>query len=80
MEYDEFCRTVALGKMTLAKERRVDTIWETAIDSVGCTMGETAFYEAQMMVDSLKQIRQAIKAVDDKLNMPVYSFPGIHIF
>jgi hypothetical protein len=79
MEYDEFCRTVSPGKMTLAKERRVGTIWKAAIDSVGCTMGEAASYEAQVMVDSLKQIRQRIQSVDDKLEdaclqLPEYTY------
>ena len=29
MEYDDFCRTVAPGKMTLARERRVGAIWRS---------------------------------------------------
>jgi len=75
MEYDEFCRTVVPGKMTLAKERRVGAIWRVAVNSVGCTMGEAASYEAQVMVDSLKQIRQTIKEVDDKLEDVCLQFP-----
>jgi transposase len=75
MEYDDFCRTVAPGKMTLAKERRVGAIWRAAIDSIGCTMGEAASYEAQVTVDSLKQVRQAIKAVEDKLEEACLEFP-----
>ena len=75
MEYDDFCRTVAPGKMTLAKERRAGAIWRAAVDSVGCTMGDAASYEAQVMVDSLKQIRQTIKEVDDKLEDACLQFP-----
>jgi transposase len=75
MEYDDFCRTVSPGKMTLAKERRVGAIWRSAVDSVGCTMGEAASYEARVMVDSLKQVRQAIKAVEDKLEDACLQFP-----
>ena len=75
MEYDDFCRTVSPGKMTLAKSRRTGTIWRAAVDSIGCTMGEAASYEAQVMVDSLKQLRQSIKAVEDKLEDACMEFP-----
>jgi transposase len=75
MEYDTFCRTVAPGRMTLAKERRVGRIWRAAVDSIGCTMGAAASFEAQVMVDSLKQIRQTIKSVDDKLKDACLQFP-----
>lgn len=75
MEYDDFCRTVAQGKMTLAKDRRVGTIWRAAVDSIGCAMGDGASYEAQVMVDSLKQIRQTIKSVEDKLENACLEFP-----
>ncbi len=75
MEYNDFCRTVAPGKMTLARERRVGAIWRAAVNSVGCTMGEAASHEAQLAVDSLKQVRQEIKAVDDKLEDACLEFP-----
>jgi transposase len=75
MEYDAFCRTVAPGKMTLAKGRRVGTIWRVAVDSIGCTMGEAASFEAQIMVDSLKQMRQTIKSVEEKLEDACMEFP-----
>ena len=75
MEYDVFYRTVVSGRHTLAKERRLSSIWRTAVDSVGCTMGEAASFEAQVMVDNLKQIRQTIKLVDDKLEDACLEFP-----
>jgi transposase len=61
--------------MTLAKGRRVGTIWRAAVDSIGCTMGEAASFEAQVMVDSLKQIRQTIKSVEEKLEDACMEFP-----
>jgi transposase len=75
MEYDTFCRTVAPGRMTLAKERRLGTIWRTAVNSIGCTMGEAASFEAQVMVDSLRQLRQTIKLVEEKLEDACMEFP-----
>ncbi len=75
MEYDAFYRTVVSGRRTLAKGRRIGVIWRTAVDSIGCTMGEAASFEAQVMVDSLKQIRQTIESVDDKLEDACLEFP-----
>ncbi len=75
MEYDSFYRTVASGRTTLAKDRRVGAIWRAAVDSIGCTMGEAASFEARVMVDSLKQIRQTIKSVEDKLEDACLEFP-----
>ncbi len=74
MEYDTFSRTVAPGRMTLAR-RRVGAVWRAAVDSIGCTMGEAASFEAQVMVDSLKQLRQTIKLVEDKLENASLEFP-----
>jgi len=75
MEYDTFCRAVAPGKMTLARERRVGAIWRAAVNSIGGTMGEAASFEAQVMVDSLKLLRQTIKSVEDKLEDACLEFP-----
>jgi len=55
---------------------RVGTIWREAVDSIGCTMGEAASFEAQVMVDSQKQIRQTIKSVEDKLEDACMEFPA----
>ncbi len=75
MEYDDFCRTVAPGKMTLARERRVGAIWRAAVNSIGCTMGESAVQEAQLAVDNLKQVRQEIKSLEDKIEDACLEFP-----
>ncbi len=75
MEYDSFYHTVAPGRTTLAKDRRVGAIWRAAVSSIGCTMGEAASFEARAMVDSLKQIRQTIKSVEDKLEDACLEFP-----
>jgi len=53
----------------------VGAIWRTAVNSVGCTMGEAAFHEAQIAVDSLKQVRLELKAIEDKLENACHEFP-----
>lgn len=75
MEYDDFRSTVAPKRMTLARERRIKTIWQDAVNSIGCAMGEGAAYEAQVTVDSLKQVRKEIEGVEEKLEEACLKFP-----
>ena len=75
MEYDDFRDTVAPKRMTLARERRIKTIWQGAVNSIGCAMGEGAAYEAQVMVDSLKHVRKEIEGVEAKLEEACLKFP-----
>ncbi len=79
MEYDEFCRTVVPGKVTMAQQRRLTQIWRVAKQSIGCIVGEAVSVEAQIMVMGLHRVRETIKTVEDKiedicLKFPEYSF------
>jgi transposase len=79
MEYDEFCRTVSPGKVTLAQQRRLTQIWRVAQQSIGCSVGEAVSVEAQIMVAGLNRVRETIKTVEDRiedicLKFPEYSF------
>jgi transposase len=79
MEYDEFCRTVSPGKMSMAQQRRLTQIWRAAKQSIGCSVGEAVSVEAQIMVAGLNHVRETIKALEDKiedicLKFPEYSF------
>ncbi|HYA88974.1 MAG TPA: IS110 family transposase [Nitrospirota bacterium] len=67
MEYDEFCRTVAPGRVNFRQQRLLQQIWELAHQSIGCRVGETVLFEAQTMISSLHRVRETIKAVDDKI-------------
>ena len=46
-----------------------------AIDSFGCEMGEGAHFEAQVMVDGLRHIRETIKSIDDRIREICRQFP-----
>jgi transposase len=79
MEYDEFCRSVAPGKVNLAQQQRLMQIWRVAKQSIGCSVGEAVSMEAQIMVAALHRVRETIKTVDDRiedicLKFPEYSF------
>jgi transposase len=75
LEYDQFCRLVAPGKRTMQKEYRLQAIWEKAVDSIGCEVGEAVEFEAKLMVEGLKEIREKIKATEAKIHEICLPFP-----
>jgi transposase len=75
LENDQFMRLVAPGRKTLAQHHRLHTIQELAVNSIGCGMGEGATFEAQVLVDGLRQIRETIKSTDDKIEEICRVFP-----
>jgi transposase len=75
LENDQFRRLVAPGRKTLAQHHRLHTIQKLAVDSIGCGMGEGATFEAQVLVDGLRQIRETIKSTDDQIREICRRFP-----
>ena len=67
LQYDQFVRLVAPGSRRIAQHKRLKAIWLKAVDSIGCDVGEAVEFEAKVMVEGLKQIRQAILATNDKI-------------
>jgi len=45
----------------------LEAIWERAKGSIGCEVGERVAFEAQVMVEGLRQIREAMKATEDRI-------------
>jgi len=58
-----------------SQEKRLQTIWRMAVDSVGCEAGPTVEFEAQVMVEGLKQIRESIRQIDEKIQEICSQFP-----
>jgi transposase len=75
LEYQEFVRMVGSIRGRSSQERRLRAIWEMAVDSVGCEAGPVVEFEAQVMVEGLKQIRQRIEAVREKIQEICCQFP-----
>jgi transposase len=75
LEYKEFVRRVWTGRRGVGKERRLQAIWKLAGDSVGCEAGPTVAFEAQVMVAGLKQIRESIGQIEEKIQEVCSSFP-----
>jgi len=66
-EFEEFVKMVAPGKRGGEQSHRLRTILETARHSIGCEMGSGAEFEAKVMVEELRHIREAIADTDRKI-------------
>jgi hypothetical protein len=76
MEYKQFESLIAPGsRMNVSQQDRLKAIWEKAAESIGCEVGESLQFEAQMMVEGLKQIRKAICGLDEKIKEVCLHFP-----
>jgi transposase len=75
MQYDEFQRSVAPGKLNLAQQKRLQAIYQAAPESIGCRVGDAVPFEAKIMVEKLHQVRETIKAVDNKIEDLCIEFP-----
>ena len=79
LEYDEFVRRVAPnGRGGIPQQKRLKTIWEKAIESIGCTVGESLEVEAKLMVEGLQYTREAIKHVDKQIKEICLDIPEYH--
>jgi transposase len=79
MEYDEFVHLVMPRVRTTSQEKRLKTIWDLAIGSVGCEAGQALDFESRLMVEDLQRVKESIRAVDDNianicLGFPEYSY------
>ena len=80
LEYDEFIRRVAPhARGGIPQQNRLRAVWNKAIESVGCTVGESLDVEAKLMVEGLQYPREAIKYVEEKikeicLEIPEYQY------
>ena len=75
LEYKRFVERVAPGKGRLGRENRLQAIWKMAVDSIGCEVGPAVEFEAQVMVEGLKQIREAIQDIEEKIHEVCSQFP-----
>ncbi|MDI6754873.1 MAG: transposase, partial [Thermodesulfobacteriota bacterium] len=79
LEYPKFVEMVSSGQRRLSQENRLQAIWKMAVDSVGCEVGPAVAFEVQVMVEGLKQIRECIRDIEEKIyevcsRVPEYGF------
>ena len=75
MAFDEFIRLVAPRDRGLTQRKKLRSIWELAVDSVGCTAGESLELESKMMVDGLLQVRETIRITRESIEKICLTFP-----
>jgi transposase len=67
MQFDEFFLMVTRSRRGIAQKRRLQKIHQLAVESVGCSMGPAAEFEATLLVDKLKAVREQLKQVADQM-------------
>jgi transposase len=75
LEYKQFAEMVSSTRWRSSQERRLQAIWKLAVDSVGCEAGPTVEFEAKVMVEGLKQIRESIRQIEEKIHEVCSPFP-----
>jgi transposase len=75
LEYKQFVEMVSSTRWRSSQERRLQAIWKLAVDSVGCEAGPVVEFEAKVMVEGLKQIRESIRQIDKKIHEICSQFP-----
>jgi transposase len=75
MEYGQFAQLVAPGKRSIGQRERLRSIWQKAAQSIGCEPGASMGFEATMMVEGLEQVRESIRATDEKIREVCMHFP-----
>jgi transposase len=53
----------------------LQAIWKMAVDSIGCEVGSAVEFEAKVMVEGLRQIREVIRATEEKIQEICSQFP-----
>lgn len=79
MEFNQFFQMVTTRERGIAQKRRLQKIHGLAVESIGCSMSQASEFEARILVDKLKQVRQVIRETENliediSLYFPEYSF------
>ena len=75
MKYEDFFHLVTTRDRGLIQHQRLKAIWDRAHCSIGCSTGMAAEFEAEVLVDTLKQVKQTIGSIKEKLIEICILFP-----
>lgn len=67
LSFDDFARMVTRKRRGLRQYRRLRHIHEVAQQSIGCRLGSSVAFEAQLLVESLEQVRQQVGEIEEQL-------------
>jgi transposase len=79
MDFDPFFAMVTRSRRGIAQKLRLQKIHQLAAQSVGCPMGPAAEFEAMLLVQKLKQVREQIKQVEDLMQQVAGDFDEYQI-
>lgn len=65
MELDQFFRMVTRTTRGIAQKLRLQKIHRLAVESIGCPMAQAAEFEAGLLVEKLKQVRQQVQETQE---------------
>jgi transposase len=74
-QLDEFVQMIAPGRRGGQQNNRLRTILQMARGSIGCEMGPAVKFEAEVMVEGLRQIRMMIGDTDKQIQDLCLEFP-----
>jgi len=67
LEYKEFVQMVSSNRWRYSQEKRLQSIWKMAVDSVGCEAGPAVEFEAQVMVEDILSEMAKIKTANSSV-------------
>jgi transposase len=65
MDFDEFFSMVTITQRGIAQKLRLQKIHRLALESIGCTMGSVAEFEAKLLVGKLNEVRRQLQKIAD---------------
>ncbi len=65
MKLDDFFSMVTRTQRGIAQKLRLQKIHRLAVESIGCPMGPAAEFEAELLVQKLKEVRRQLKEISD---------------
>ena len=69
LSFDDFCRMVTRRRRGIRQYQRLLHIHEVAEDSIGCRVGSSVSFEAQLLVENLQRAREQIAEVEQQLDL-----------
>jgi transposase len=75
LEYEEFVRLVAPRNRGMVQQYRLRAIWQKASCSIGCDVSEGVKFEAKVMVEGLRQLRESLGDTEARIEQVCLGFP-----
>lgn len=78
IEYSQFYQWVTTKPQNMAQQKRLRELWEVSRHSIGCKVTEAVQFEACLLVESLRQTKTLLEAIEKKLEKECIKFSDYH--